>query len=138
MIVIDTHVLVWAVEADVSRVGAKARKMLDAAARARALHVSAITPWEIAMLAHHGRLALGRDVGEWIDQALSLPGVTLAPLEPAIAIDSVRLPGELHKDPADRIIIATARHLGFPVLTGDRAILAYGAKGYVQTIDAGK
>lgn len=138
MIVIDTHVLVWTVEADASRVGAKARKILEAAVLARALYVSAITPWEIAMLAHHGRLALGKDVGDWIVQALSLPGVILAPLEPAIAVDSVRLPGALHKDPADRFIIATARHLTLPVLTGDRAILAYGAAGYVQTIDAGK
>ncbi len=137
MIVVDTHVLVWAVQADVSRIGAKARKVLDAAVGVRGLYVSAITPWEIAMLAHHGRLALGKDVGEWIDQALSLPGVILAPLEPAIAVDSVRLPGAVHKDPADRFIIATARHLGLPVLTGDRAILAYGSAGYVKTVDAG-
>jgi PIN domain nuclease of toxin-antitoxin system len=138
VIVIDTHVLVWAVQAEASRVGVKARKILDASVRAGALYVSAITPWEIAMLAHHGRLALGRDVGEWVAQALALPGVNLAPLEPAIAVDSVRLPGDLHKDPADRLIIATARHLGFPVMTGDRTILAYGADGYVQTIDASK
>ena len=138
MIVIDTHVLVWAVQAETSRVGVKARKILDAAVHADALHVSAITPWEIAMLAHHGRLALGKDVGEWIEEALTLKGVKLAPLEPAIAVDSVRLPGDLHKDPADRIIIATARHLGLPVMTGDRTILAYGAAGYVQAIDAAR
>lgn len=138
MIVIDTHVLVWAVQADASRIGPKARKHLDMAVSARGLYVSAITPWEIAMLAHHGRLALGKDVGEWIEQALSLPSVILAPLEPAIAVDSVRLPGALHKDPADRFIIATARHLGLPVLTGDRAIITYGAAGYVQIIDVGK
>ena len=138
MIVVDTHVLVWAVEADASRIGAKARKTLDVAARANAVHVSAISAWEIAMLAHHGRLALGRDMLDWIEQALSLPGVNLAPLEPAIAVDSVRLPGEIHRDPADRVIIATARHLGFPLMTGDRAILAYGATGYVQTIDASR
>jgi PIN domain nuclease of toxin-antitoxin system len=137
VIVIDTHVLVWALEASASRVGTNARKALEAAVRAHALYVSAITPWEIAMLAHHGRLALSKEVGDWIKQALALPGVILAPLEPTIAVDSVRLPGALHKDPADRFIIATARHLGFPVLTGDRAILAYGATGYVQTIDAG-
>jgi PIN domain nuclease of toxin-antitoxin system len=137
VIVVDTHVLVWAVQADASRIGAKARKILDAAVGARGLYVSAITPWEIAMLVHYGRLALGKDIGEWIEQALSLPGVILAPLEPAIAVDSVRLPGALHKDPADRFIIATARHLGLPLLTGDRSILAYGAAGYVQTIDTG-
>jgi PIN domain nuclease of toxin-antitoxin system len=138
VIVVDTHVLVWAVQAEASRIGAKARKLLNEAGQAHALYVSAITPWEIAMLTQQGRLALGRDVGEWIDQALSLPGVILAPLEPAISVDSVRLPGDLHKDPADRFIIATARRLGFPLVTADRAILTYGDLGHVHTIDAGR
>lgn len=135
VILIDTHILVWAVQGEASRIGVKARRILDAAVQGRGLYVSAITPWEIALLAHHGRLALGRDVGEWIEQALALPGIHLAPLEPAISVDSVRLPGEVHRDPADRFIIATARHAGLPLMTIDRAILAYGAAGYVHTID---
>ena len=90
------------------------------------------------MLAHKRRLALGRDVAAWIDEALSLPGVRLMPLEPAICIDSVRLPGTLHPDPADRFIIATARHADLPLMTADRAVLDYGAAGYVRTIDAGR
>lgn len=133
--ILDTHVLIWAVEDD-RQLGRSARDLIDAATHRDGLHVSAITPWEIAMLAHRGRLALGRDVGAWIDEALSLPGVRLAPLEPAICVDSVRLPGDMHGDPADRLIIATARRTGLPLLTGDRAILAYGAAGHVRTVDA--
>lgn len=135
MIVADTHVLIWAVEGD-RRLGLAARGAVEAAAQADSLTVAAITPWEIAMLAQKGRLALGREVGAWIDAALALPGVRLAPLLPAIAVDSVRLPGDMHADPADRMIVATARHLGLPLLTADGTLLAYGAAGHVAVIDA--
>ncbi|WP_342236838.1 type II toxin-antitoxin system VapC family toxin [Inquilinus sp. OTU3971] len=138
MILIDTHILVWTVQADASRIGKLARELMDAAATSHALHVSVITLWEIALLVQHGRLALGRDVWEWTEQTLALPGINLMPLEPAIAVNSVRLPGEIHRDPADRFLIATARHLGVPLMTIDEKILAYGAAGHVQTIDASR
>lgn len=131
----DTHVLVWLLEGD-PRLGPKAMKRLEQAAVANHLHVSAITPWEIAMLVQKGRLALGRDVGAWITAALSLPGISLLPLEPAIAIGSVRLPGNIHADPADRIIVASARFLGAPLITADRALLDYGASGHAAVVDA--
>ena len=135
MIVIDTHVLVWMVTDD-QRLGAEARKTIEAAAGDTGVFVSAITPWEIAMLAQKGRLLLSREVGAWIEEALGLPGIELAPIVPAIAVDSVRLPGSLHPYPADRLIVATARHSGFPLLTADRSILTYGAQGFVQVMDA--
>lgn len=137
MIVLDTHVLVWTLEDD-PRLGPRARAAIDEAAGQGGVLVCAITPWEIAMLVQKGRLALGRDVGEWLDAALNLPSIRLAPLEPAIAVDSVRLPGTLHPDPADRIIVATARHLGVTLLTADRAILDYGAAGHVAVADAAR
>lgn len=135
MIVVDTHVLIWAVHDD-TRLGKAARKILDEAVALTGIHVAAITPWEIALLSHKGRLALGRETGAWIDAVLALPGMVLRPLLPSIAIDAVRLPGELHADPADRMIIATARAANFPLLTADGAILAYGARGHVAAIDA--
>lgn len=137
MIVLDTHVLVWALVDD-PRLGAQARAAIDEAAGQGGVLVCAITPWEIAMLVQKGRLTLGRDVGEWLEAALALPSLRLAPLEPAVAVDSVRLPGTQHPDPADRMIIATARHLGVPLLTADRAILDYGAAGHVSTLDAAR
>ncbi len=133
--IVDTHVLVWLLTGD-RRLGPQAREALDEAVQHGGIGVSAITPWEIAMLVQKGRLALGRDVGAWIAQAMGLPGIALVALEPAIAVDSVRLPGTLHADPADRFIVASARARGVPLMTADRALLTYGADGHVIVVDA--
>jgi PIN domain nuclease of toxin-antitoxin system len=69
--------------------------------------------------------------------ALALPGIHLAPLEPAVAVASTRLPGDLHGDPADRLIVATARQLGATLVTADAAVLAYGRLGQVDVLSAG-
>ena len=137
MIVVDTHALIWLVDGN-ARLGSTARTAIEEAGRTDGIAVSAITPWEIVLLAEKGRLRLGRDAAAWIDTALDLPGVHLIPIEPAIAIDSVRLPGSLHADPADRFIVATARHCGAPLLTADGAILQYAAGGHVRVIDASR
>lgn len=137
VILIDTHVLIWAVQDD-ARLGKRAREVIDAAAERGALHVSAVTPWEIAMLAYKGRVTLGKEAKAWIDEALGLPGLQLTPLLPAIAVDSVRLSGDLHSDPADRIIIASARYVGVPLLTADKTILRYADAGYVAAQDASR
>ena len=137
MIILDTHVLIWAVEGD-ARLGPAARTAITEAAPEEGVGISAITPWEIALLSEKGRLRLSRDVGAWIDAALGLPGVRLAPILPAIAIDSVRLPGTFHADPADRLIVATARHHSAPLLTADRAILEYGAGSHASIVDASR
>lgn len=135
MILLDTHTLIWSVSED-PRLGKQAQAEIENAARTSAILVSAITPWEIAMLSEKGRLSLGQETGSWLNAVLALPGIRLAPVEPAIAVDSVRLPGIFHADPADRLIIATARHFDVPLVTSDNAILAYAATGYVKTINA--
>lgn len=135
VIVVDTHVLIWAVQDD-ARLGRKARMIIDEMTRQSRILISAITPWEIAMLAEKARIVLGDDVGRWIDRALALPGIALAPLEASITVGSVRLPGEFHSDPADRIIVATARFHQVPLMTADQAILDYGSKGHVGTLAA--
>jgi PIN domain nuclease of toxin-antitoxin system len=135
LIVLDTHVLIWAVDGD-RRLGPAACRLIEETVRTDRLGISAITPWEIALLVERGRLRLGQELGRWIRDVLSLPGFTLVPIEPAIAIDSVRLPGDLHADPADRLIVATARHLDTPLMTADRQILAYSAAGHVRTVNA--
>jgi PIN domain nuclease of toxin-antitoxin system len=89
------------------------------------------------MLVAKGRLTLERDVGEWVEQALSLPGIDLVGLEPDIAIAASRLPGQLHGDPADQLIVATARRTGSLLLTDDRQILDYAAAGHVRALRAG-
>ena len=133
---LDTHVLVWAAEGE-RRLGPDARAAIATAAEEPdGIGVSAITPWEIALLAERGRLRLAQEAGAWIRAVLALPGIRLLPVEPAIALDGARLPGAFRADPADRLIIATARQCGAPLLTADFAILSYAAGGHVQAIDA--
>ena len=135
MILLDTHALVWAAEGN-RRLGETARATIEETRRRDRVGVSAITPWEIALLVERDRLQLAMELGAWIQTVLQAPGVDLLPIEPRIAVDSVRLPGRFRADPADRLIIATARRWGAPLLTADRAILAYAAEGHVQVIDA--
>jgi PIN domain nuclease of toxin-antitoxin system len=134
MIVLDTHVFVWTLQDD-AKLGPQARTLIDKQIHDAVL-VPAITIWEIALLVRKGRLGLASDMTRWVSQALDLPGVFLAPLEPSISIDSVMLPGDFHNDPADRLIVATARYHEVPLLTVDRAILDYADAGHVQAIDA--
>ena len=137
MIVLDTHVLVWAI-ADDKRLGKATRNLIKQTAQTDRVAVSAITPWEIALLVEKGRLRLGHDVRFWIDVALALPGIHLVPIEPMIVVDSVSLPGEFHADPADRFLVSTARILNVPLVTADGAILSYAAAGHVLALDATK
>jgi PIN domain nuclease of toxin-antitoxin system len=135
LLLLDTHVLVWSVE-ERPRLGAQAKQEINRAAREQRVAVSAITPWEIGLLVSKSRLQLNADVMQWIRAALSKPGVTLAPLEPEIAVASTRLPFEMHADPADRILVATARHLGATLVTADQTLLAMAAKGHFAAMDA--
>lgn len=135
MIILDTHALIWSVD-DNARLGKNTRALIEESSQRDGVLVSAITPWEIALLTEKGRLRLGQEVGAWLEAVLSLPSVRLAPIEPQIAVDSVRLPEEFHADPADRIIVATARHFDITLVSADQAILSYAAKGHVRAVDA--
>jgi PIN domain nuclease of toxin-antitoxin system len=134
-LLLDTHVLVWLMAGN-ERLGVKARSLIAQASHDDLLYLSAISPWEIAMLVSKGRLVLEQDVGEWIEKALSLSGIRLEALSPEIAVASTRLPGLIHSDPADRIIAATARRAGITLVTADRLLLDYGAAGHVHVQSA--
>jgi len=86
------------------------------------------------MLESKGRIIFDQDCMDWVRAALSAPGIRLAPLEPAIAVASTRLPGSFHGDPADRIIVATARAYACPLVTADQAIAGYAQSGLVQVV----
>ena len=133
--ILDTHCLVWLIDGGETLGEASRRRIAQAAAPASLL-VSAITTWEIAMLVHKGRLELAAPLRSWFREVLGSGIISIAPLIPEIAIDSATLPGDIHGDPVDRIIIATARHHNLPLLTMDRKILAYGKAGHVAVIDA--
>src|ERR1035441_9607063 len=119
LLLVDTHTLIWMVE-EVPRLGVHATEALNRAGWESRIAVSAITPWEIALLVNKNRMKLGADVLDWIRNALAKPGVRLVPLEPEISVASTRLPFEMHADPADRILVATARFLGATLVTADQ------------------
>lgn len=137
MIVLDTHVLVWAAEGD-SRLGETTRRLIDEQSANGRILVAAISVWEIAMLVARNRLALGQDIGVWIERTFGLQGVELANLLVPISLGAVSLPGNFHADPADRMIVATARHHQATLLTADRQILDYAAQGHLIAQDAQK
>ena len=123
MIVLDTHVWVWWVQLE-PKLPRSAVQRLEQE-EATGLGVSAISCWEIAKLVEHGRLVLPCPVEDWLTTALGYPGVNLLPISPRIAVESTQLPGEFHHDPADQILVATARVLGCPLMTADHKIRAY-------------
>lgn len=132
---LDTHVWIWLMNGDKSL----KKNIIDLIRRSsnqNELFVASITFWEVAMLEARGRIALGSATQDWIKEALATPGLSTATLTPDIAIDSCHLPDQPHKDPADRIIIATARKLQLTLITRDERILHYGEKGYVSTLSA--
>ena len=125
MIVLDTHALIWWVTGD-SRLSTAARTVLDAASQdGGEVLVSAISAWEIAMLVQRDRLALAMDLEEWLRAVESIEGVTVVPISVSLAVQSVNLPGEFHKDPADRMIVALARERNAQLVTADEKIQAY-------------
>ena len=90
------------------------------------------------MLVSKGRLVFDRDVADWLNDALALPGLRVVPLSTEIAVSSTRLPGALPSDPADRIIVATARSLDIELITADRPLLDYARTGYARARDAAR
>ena len=123
MILLDTHIWVWWVD-DNQQLVDRPRHLIQDNVRS-GLEVSAISCWEVAKLVQYGRLELACPLEDWMEQALAYPGVQLLELTPRIAIESTKLPDSFHRDPADQIIVATARVYDIPLLTVDSRILQY-------------
>ncbi len=130
MIVLDTGTWIWWV-ADPGRLSRTALKCVEREERRDGLVLSAISAWEVALKHSLGKLELDRDVRTWISRAAAYPGLRVEPLGQDDAIESAHLPGDLHRDPADRFIIALARRLRAPIVTADRLIRSY---AHVETV----
>ena len=124
MIVLDTHALIWWVNGD-AQLSGPARLAIEAAQQDGRVLVSSISFWEIAMLVERGRIALAMDLDQWLLAVQGLGGVEVLPVTAQVAIQSANLPGEFHRDPADRMIVALARGLNAPVITADQKIQRY-------------
>jgi PIN domain nuclease of toxin-antitoxin system len=99
-----------------------------------AMYLSPITAWEIGMLTSHGRLILQLAPDRWFEHALAAPGMRLAGMPPEVLIASSYLPGTPLRDPADRILAATAREYGYMLVTRDRPLLEYAAEGHIKAM----
>lgn len=133
VLLLDTHVWLWLLSCE-GALKASGVRVIEEAASHGLVRVSIISVWEVAMLEAKGRIRLSKDCRSWVDEALRAPGIALVPLTPEIAVESSRLPGTFHGDPADRILVATARRERAILLTRDERILAYGKKKHLSTM----
>jgi PIN domain nuclease of toxin-antitoxin system len=124
-LLLDTHCWIWLQSGQVEKFSSESVKRIRQAASVGMLRVSIISVWEVALLESKRRIQLDMDCMGWVSQALKTPGLTLIPLTPEIAVESTRLPGSLHSDPAERILVATARHIGARLMTRDQQLLKY-------------
>lgn len=136
-LLLDTCALIWLANGDAMTADAIAA--VDQAAMDGAVLVSPISAWEIGLLCRPrtGRSAALRflpDARTWFTKAMSGVGIRPAPFTAEIAFEASLLPGQLHNDPADRLIISTARRLGAPVVTRDRRMIEYAGAGHLQVI----
>jgi len=130
-ILLDTCAAIWLAED--APLAQSALDLLAAAADVdMSTYVSPITAWEIGMLVARSRLKLLITPQRWLQRLLEVPGVRLADMSPDLLIASSFLPGDPPRDPADRIIVATARDCGATLITRDHALLAYGEQGHIR------
>ncbi len=134
-LLLDTHVWLWLVNGN-KTLTPKIRKTINAAVEVGAVFISAISSWEISMLESHKRITLNRPCLDWISTSFELTGIQPLALNTEIAVESCQLPEALHGDPADRMIVATARLNDLSVVTRDAKIIEYSGKNYVKAIAA--
>lgn len=130
-LVLDTHVWIWLVSGDNVFKNSFLR-FFEKRSKKLKTYVSPISVWEIGVLAEKKRIDLGMDRLEWSENALEYTGFTLTPISVRIAIQSTRLPGNIHGDPADRLLISTAHELNAVLVTCDQKILQYGKDRYLD------
>jgi PIN domain nuclease of toxin-antitoxin system len=131
LILLDTHCLFWWVNDDQGKLSADALAAIAAERPGGEILISSITAWEVAMLVARGRLGLSMDTAAWLATVQEIEEVKFIPVDNEIAVQAVTLPAEFHKDPADRLIVATARKFAAPLVTADEKIRGY---PHVRTI----
>ena len=134
---IDTHIWIWYLNGAPGVLSHDAVAWLRRAAATHGLLVSDMSVWEVGTKAAKGKLSLAPSAATWIDRASQQPGFAFTPVDRTILLASTQLPGTIHGDPIDRILIATASQAGVPLVTADRAIIQYAERtGVVSVYDA--
>lgn len=132
-ILLDTHVWIWLVRGQ-GRIPRSVLELIFAAAGAGSMFLSVISIWELSLLEAKGRMSLNLPCLDWVHTALARSGASTVGLSAEIAVASNQLPGRLHNDPVDRILVATARYDGLTLVTHDRALLDYAAQGHLRAL----
>ena len=127
---LDTHAWIWWVTQD-RRLSRRAKAAITTAAAKADLWLSLISVWELAKKVEKQQLVLDRPLGQWLDQAMSVQGLSVAEITRPILVDSCGLPQPFHGDPADQIIVATARHQAAVLVSKDQVIRRY---AHVQSL----
>ena len=136
LLLLDTHCWLWAQLGRLDHLSRHAVSAIRAAESTGNLRISVISVWELGMFEGRGRVALPMNIRSWVAEALTKPGISLLPLTPEIAVESSNLPGDLHGDPADRIIAATARAWNATLLTKDQRLIDYSRQRHVRVLEA--
>ena len=121
---LDTHTWIWW-HMNPQKLSHKVKRIVGNTDRYAEILLSAISPWEFSKLLEKKKIGISCDPEDWINSALDMPKFRLIPLSPILAYRSTVLPQPFHSDPADQIIVATAREENATILTKDERILTY-------------
>ncbi len=130
-LLLDTHVWIWTMNGS-AKLSKSFQTAFEKASATQGILISPMSIWEMGMLTEKKRLEIDMDVLDWIEQALDIPGLEISPITPRIAIHSTKLTGDVHGDPVDRLLIATAIEESAVLVTCDQKILNF-AKGKFLT-----
>ncbi len=133
-LLLDTHIWLWLISGN-PILSPLARKAIDRGKEREHLLISPISVWEISMLVERKRISLDMDLTDWLNQWIESPGILIAEFSFQVALLSNKLPGNLHGDPADRILIATAYQENAVLVTADEKILSYGKDSFISVYD---
>lgn len=129
---LDTHTWLWAQRGEIERFSPDLRTELEQRQLRREVYLSAISILELARLVAGNRYPLPSSIEDFVAEAIGDDGFVLLSLSPQILIESARLPGTFHRDPSDRLIVATAREHGLTLITRDKEILTYAKQGHLN------
>jgi len=132
---LDTHIWIWVQTNNTSYLHDLTPQEISRWQRQGRLFLSAASVWELGMAYARGRIDLGTSIDRWVDTALEHGGAQLLELSAPILLESTRLPGTFHRDPGDRMVVATARDYDLTLVTRDERIIQYGQQGYVKVLE---
>jgi PIN domain nuclease of toxin-antitoxin system len=129
---LDTHYWLWLQTGNSQQINAEAREDLLKLQLSKRLYLSAVSVWEVARLVADGDIELGMSIDRFVREATIDGGLSLLPLTTQILIESTRLPEDIHRDPSDRLLVATAREHGLTLVTRDKPLLRYAKEGHLK------